>query len=69
MIMAWLKLTNEKLQLMEGGRERDSVATEKLDDDTLALDIPLNWLRASDAPAQMIISLDAPSERNERDQS
>ncbi|MEB3212464.1 MAG: hypothetical protein VKL39_13985 [Leptolyngbyaceae bacterium] len=63
--MAWLRLTNEKLQLLEGSRELDRVSTEKLDDDTLALDIPLDWLRASNAPNQMIISLDPPPDSDE----
>ncbi|MEL6222246.1 MAG: hypothetical protein AAFQ57_08245 [Cyanobacteria bacterium J06626_14] len=60
--MTWLRLTNEKLQLMDGSRELDRVSTEELDDDTLALDIPLDWLRASNAPNQMIISLEQPSD-------
>lgn len=59
--MAWMKLTNAELQLLDGsGRELDSVPTEKIDNDTLALDVPLDWLRAEDAPRQMIISLDPP---------
>jgi hypothetical protein len=59
--MAWMRLTNEKLQLLDGaGRELDAVPTEEIDNDTLALDVPLDWLRAQDAPQQMIISLDQP---------
>ncbi|MEM7771375.1 MAG: hypothetical protein AAGA75_13835 [Cyanobacteria bacterium P01_E01_bin.6] len=60
--MSWLKLTNDKLQLFEGSRELDHISTEKLDEDTLALDIPLDWLRSDNAPTQMIISIDQPSE-------
>ena len=60
--MTWLKLTREQLQLFDGPRELDSVQTEELDSDTLALDVPLNWLRADNAPTQMIISLDQPPE-------
>ena len=62
--MAWIKLTREQLQLFDGGKELDSVPTEELDSDTLALDVPLNWLRSDDAPTQMIISLDLPPENN-----
>lgn len=60
--MTWLKLTQQKLQLFDGGNEIDAVQTETLDNDTLALDIPLDWLRSNDAPTQMIISLEPPSE-------
>ena len=60
--MTWIKLTRKQLQLFDGGKELDSVPTEELDSDTLALDVPLNWLRADNAPTQMIISLDLPPE-------
>ena len=62
--MTWIKLTRDQLQLFDGGTELDSVQTEKIDSDTLALDVPLNWLRSDDAPTQMIISLDPPPEEN-----
>ncbi len=62
--MAWMRLTNEKLQLLDGfGQELDHVPTEEIDNDTLALDVPLDWLRAEDTPAQMIISLDQPLDK------
>lgn len=59
--MTWLRLTREQLELREGGNKLDQIQTEKLDNDTLALDVPLNWLRSKDAPTQMIISLDQPA--------
>lgn len=60
--MAWMKLTKQKLQLLDGsGRELANVPTEPVDSDTLALDVPLDWLRSNDAPTQLIISLDQPS--------
>ncbi len=60
--MTWIKLTREKMQLFDGGTEIDNVPTEEIDNDTLALDVPLDWLRADNAPRQMIISLDPPSD-------
>lgn len=64
--MTWLKLTKTALYLMEGDRKNlDSVPTEALDSDTLALDVPLHWLRSDDAPTQMIISLAIPPKNNE----
>ena len=60
--MPWLRLTKQKLQLLEGSRELDNVPMEEVDGDTLALNIPLDWLRDSNAPTQMIISLDQSSD-------
>lgn len=59
--MTWLKLTSEALYLMEGGssKAKDEVKVDKIDADTLALDVPLDWMRASDSPGQMIIALKA----------
>ena len=64
--MTWIKLTKNKLQLFDGPNELDSVQTEEIDRDTLALDVPLNWLRADNAPTQMIISLDVPTEKDDQ---
>ncbi|MEM9216449.1 MAG: hypothetical protein AAGD25_19145 [Cyanobacteria bacterium P01_F01_bin.150] len=61
----WIKLTRDKLQLFDGPNEQDSVETEKIDSDTLALDVPLDWLRAENPPTQMIISLDIPVDGDE----
>ena len=58
--MSWIKLTRDKLQLFDGPNELEAIQTEAIDSDTVALDVPLHWLRADNAPTQMIISLEIP---------
>jgi hypothetical protein len=55
--MSWLKLTKNKLYLMEGAGSLDDIDIRSFDTDTLELDVPLNWLRDRDAPGVMIVSL------------
>ncbi|MGJ3251789.1 MAG: hypothetical protein ACFE0J_11745 [Elainellaceae cyanobacterium] len=65
--MTWLKLTSEALYLMEGNKYRDKVVLEEPNRDVsnrayFKLDVPLDWLRANDAPRTMIVALEAQSE-------
>lgn len=55
--MSWLKLTKNKLYLMEGAGSLNDVDIRSFDTDTLELDLPLDWLRDRDAPGVMIVSL------------
>lgn len=72
--MTWLKLTSQALYLMEGTNRKDEVALEKPDHDTpnrkhFELDVPLEWLRADDAPGIMIVSLDESTDPPDGDMS
>ncbi|MEB3357424.1 MAG: hypothetical protein VKK04_11920 [Synechococcales bacterium] len=54
--MSWLRLSAEALYLMSGPTVRDQTDVKKIDADTYVLDVPITWLRANDAPRQMVVT-------------